>query len=88
MEERTRKSTSRRAVKGEKQFWCITERGSRYGKNVTSPESPRETKPHWYVERFLDLHRIITGRLLQNASEVRRYGECVDAARNAAQESG
>lgn len=26
-----------------------------YGKNLTNPQSPRETQPHWYVDRFLDL---------------------------------
>lgn len=76
LERRTRKSTSKRAVNGEKKFLCITERGLRYGKNVTSPESPRETQPHWYVERFTELHKIVAGRLLvSNAVEPRRYGD-------------
>lgn len=47
---------TRRAKGGEiKPFWCITEPGLAYGKNVVSPQSPRETQPHWYRDRFLDL---------------------------------
>ena len=26
-----------------------------YGKNVTSPNNPRETQPHWYVSKFEEL---------------------------------
>lgn len=62
LEERTRKSTS--AANGTKPFWAITEKGLAYGKNLTNPASPRETQPHWYVDRFAELHRIVTGRLL------------------------
>lgn len=40
-------------------FWSITEKGLRYGKNLTSPQSPRETQPHWYVERFAELASLI-----------------------------
>ncbi|PRW69032.1 Rha family transcriptional regulator [Pseudomonas fluorescens] len=36
-------------------FWSVTEKGMAYGKNLTSPQCPRETQPHWYVDRFLDL---------------------------------
>jgi hypothetical protein len=36
-------------------FWCVTEKGMTYGKNLTNPQSPRETQPHWYVDRFLEL---------------------------------
>jgi len=66
LEERTRKSTSKRVPSGIKHFWCITERGLQYRKNLTSPESPRETAPHWYTDRFPDLHRIVSGRLIGN----------------------
>lgn len=38
-----------------KGFWCITDAGMDYGKNIVSPQSPRETQPHYYRERFLDL---------------------------------
>lgn len=51
LESRTRKST-----KGVlKHFWCLTEAGQAYGKNVVSPQSPRETQPHYYRDRFTDL---------------------------------
>ncbi|MDQ0499770.1 prophage antirepressor-like protein [Pseudomonas marginalis] len=36
-------------------FWSVTEKGIAYGKNLTSPQCPRETQPHWYVDRFLEL---------------------------------
>lgn len=26
-----------------------------YGKNLTSPTNPRETQPHWYVNKFMEL---------------------------------
>jgi phage regulator Rha-like protein len=40
-------------------FWSITEKGLRFGKNLTSPQCPRETQPHWYVDRFLELADLI-----------------------------
>ncbi|MCF5227565.1 Rha family transcriptional regulator [Pseudomonas syringae] len=40
-------------------FWSIPEKGMRYGKNLTSPNCPRETQPHWYVDRFLELARLV-----------------------------
>lgn len=46
----------RRNTKGEAvKFWSVTEKGLDYGKNITSPQSPRETQPHWYVDRFGEL---------------------------------
>lgn len=50
--------------KGEdKAFWAITEKGLNFGKNLTSPAAPRETQPHWYVERFADLHALVVKRM-------------------------
>ena len=40
-------------------FWSVTEKGMQYGKNITSPQCPRETQPHWYVDRFLELADLI-----------------------------
>lgn len=40
-------------------FWSITDKGLRFGKNLTSPQSPRETQPHWYVDRFIELAAIV-----------------------------
>ncbi|SEE39622.1 Rha family transcriptional regulator [Pseudomonas coleopterorum] len=52
------------AKRGVVEFWSITEKGLHFGKNLTSPNSPRETQPHWYVERFAELVELIgEGRL-------------------------
>lgn len=40
-------------------FWSVTEKGMAYGKNLTSPQCPRETQPHWYVDRFLELAGLV-----------------------------
>ena len=40
---------------GVKDFWSVTEKGEQFGKNVTSAQNPRETQPHWYVDRFQEL---------------------------------
>lgn len=55
----TRRSTSEAG--GMKQYWTVTKAGLRYGKNVTNPGNPRETHPHWYVERFAELHQRVSG---------------------------
>jgi len=41
------------------EFWSVTEKGLAYGKNLTSPQSPRETQPHWYVDRFPELAKLV-----------------------------
>jgi phage regulator Rha-like protein len=51
LERRERKSTGGKV----KHFWCITNEGLAYGKNVVSPQSPRETQPHWYRDQFAEL---------------------------------
>jgi hypothetical protein len=50
--ERKRRPSSRH---GEKQFWSITISGLLFGKNITSPNNPRETQPHFYESRFPEL---------------------------------
>ncbi|WP_223553418.1 Rha family transcriptional regulator [Pseudomonas sp. BF-R-01] len=40
-------------------FWSVTDKGLKFGKNLTSPQSPRETQPHWYVDRFFELADLI-----------------------------
>lgn len=62
--ERIRKSTSKRAVNGTKKFWCVTESGLRFGKNITNVNSPRETQPHWYPDRFSALHALVSASLV------------------------
>ena len=41
------------------EFWGVTEKGLKFGKNLTSPQCPRETQPHWYVDRFLELAALV-----------------------------
>ncbi|CAI8795423.1 Rha family transcriptional regulator [Pseudomonas sp. IT-P12] len=54
------KTMQRRNSKGDMvDFWSVTEKGLAYGKNLTSPQSPRETQPHWYVDRFLELAKLV-----------------------------
>lgn len=56
---------TRRNSKGETVgFWSVTSAGLEYGKNLTSPASPRETQPHWYVERFPGLLSLVLGRMI------------------------
>ncbi len=50
LERKTREGKS-----GSKEFWSVTEAGQKYGKNLTSPQNPRETQPHWYRGRFREL---------------------------------
>lgn len=45
----------------EKLYWCITELGLKYGKNVTHPNSPLETQPHWYVSKADEIVAIVRG---------------------------
>ena len=47
---------------GEKSFWSVTEAGQKYGKNLTSPQNQRETQPHWYEAKFLDLMSTINAK--------------------------
>ncbi|HHN5367834.1 TPA: KilA-N domain-containing protein [Escherichia coli] len=50
VEQKTRTST-----RGEKHYWCLTEKGLQYGKNLTSPGNPRQTQPHFYEGKFAEL---------------------------------
>ena len=46
----------RRSSKGEvKRFKNITDKGLRFGKNMTHGDNPRETQPHWYIKTFPQL---------------------------------
>ena len=57
LEKKTRAGQS-----GEKSFWSVTEAGQKYGKNLTSPQNQRETQPHWYRDKFLDLMYTINAK--------------------------
>ncbi len=51
----TRKNSKQEVVP----FWSITDKGLVFGKNLTSPQCPRETQPHWYVDCFLELAKLV-----------------------------
>ncbi|MGA4583953.1 KilA-N domain-containing protein [Enterobacter hormaechei] len=53
VEQKTRSST-----RGEKHYWCLTEKGMEYGKNLTSPGNPRSTQPHFYLCQFKALSEV------------------------------
>jgi len=55
-----RQRTSKSAKGAIKRFWCVTESGLQYGKNLTHPSSPGDIQPHWYVDRFAELHCIVS----------------------------
>ncbi|MEV2910963.1 hypothetical protein ABNF65_20710 [Paenibacillus larvae] len=40
---------------GIKKFKSLTARGLKYGKNIISPASPRETAPHYFANKFPEL---------------------------------
>ncbi|HHA2912822.1 TPA: Bro-N domain-containing protein [Stenotrophomonas maltophilia] len=58
LEQRERTSSGKQI----KKYWTLTEAGLQFGKNLTSPENPRETQPHYYVSRFGDLMDLMLGR--------------------------
>ncbi|MFP1762431.1 KilA-N domain-containing protein [Lonsdalea quercina] len=55
VERRSRPSSSARAKNGRREFWCVSHRGLSFGKNITSPNNPRETQPHFYESRVDEL---------------------------------
>lgn len=55
----SRPSNSARAVGGRKKFWSVTTNGLKYGKNVTSPNNPRETQPHFYTSKSAELIKMM-----------------------------
>lgn len=56
IEKATRPSSSAGTAKS---FWSITEEGQEYGKNISSPENPRETQPHWFSAKGEELLRLM-----------------------------
>jgi phage anti-repressor protein len=60
--------------KGPKRFRSITDRGLAYGKNVTAPENPRETQPHWYTSRFAALLEVM-GVPIKKRQDIPKEGE-------------
>lgn len=43
-----------------KKFKSITDKGLVYGANLQNPKNQKETQPHWYVDKFGELYRVIT----------------------------
>ncbi|HHA2501851.1 TPA: KilA-N domain-containing protein [Stenotrophomonas maltophilia] len=64
LEQRERPSSGNRV----KKYWTLTDAGLQYGKNLTSPENPRETQPHYYVARFGELMDLMSGGLHEAAA--------------------
>ena len=54
-----RERYSRTAINNNKQFWSLTAKGCMFGKNITSPENPRETQPHFFESRFPELLQLL-----------------------------
>jgi hypothetical protein len=44
---------------GNRAFWSVTADGLKYGKNITSAQNARETQPHWYADKFIELLSLI-----------------------------
>ncbi|BFH59412.1 BRO-N domain-containing protein [Paenibacillus azoreducens] len=44
---------------GTKTYKSLTDTGLEYGKNIISPNNPRETVPHYYPERFKELLNLV-----------------------------
>jgi hypothetical protein len=59
VERMSRPSNSSRACDGVKLFWSITSKGLAFGKNITSPNNPRETQPHFYNTKAQELIRLM-----------------------------
>lgn len=55
IEELIRPSTGKKV----KRFKSLTQYGLKFGKNETSPESPRETQPRYFVDKFPGLLSMI-----------------------------
>lgn len=60
LEERTRPSTS--GKNGIKTYKALSEKGLAYGENAVSPYNQKEVQPLYYVDRFLELYRLVTGQ--------------------------
>lgn len=44
---------------GTKSFKSLTDAGLAYGKNIISPNNPRETQPHYFADKFSDLLELV-----------------------------
>jgi hypothetical protein len=55
----------RPSTNGVKKFKSVVD--LKYGKNMTNPNNPRETQPHWYVSKFADLLAHVNLTIPENA---------------------
>lgn len=62
IEKQTRPSTKKPDEM--RDFWSITEIGLQFGKNLVSPNNPRETQPHYYCDTFPKLLARINSYLM------------------------
>ncbi len=46
-----------------KEFKSITEQGLKFGRNETSPQSPNQTHPRWYVSKFHEVIEILISNM-------------------------
>lgn len=44
---------------GKKEFKSLTDYGSRFGKNLINPKSPKETQPHYYESEFAQMMGLV-----------------------------
>lgn len=49
---------TRKGKSGDKKYLSITKDGEEFGKNLISPQNPRETQPHWYEAEFCRLMEV------------------------------
>lgn len=57
LEERSR--PSKNAKSGVKKYKILTEKGLQFGENMVSPHNQKEANPQYYVDRFLELYKLI-----------------------------
>lgn len=50
---------TRPSHKGEKKFWCLTDKGLAYGENQVNPNNPNETFPKYYEKSAGDIINLI-----------------------------
>lgn len=58
LEKKTRPSTAGST----KEYWCVTKFGLKFGKNITSVFNARETFPHYFESKFIELLEYVNAR--------------------------
>ncbi len=57
LEEKSRASKNRKS--GIKKYKILTEKGLQFGENMISPHNQKEAQPQYYVDRFLELFKLV-----------------------------